>query len=77
MSITGYCKIRIYNQMSTTVGPASNIYCNTDGRWMSCSILNVNTHYRILSAHTLRSKADGIDTILEKLLHFAAFALSL
>ena len=56
--------------MSTTVRPASNVYCNTDGRWMTCGILNVDTHYRILSAHTLRSKADGIDTILEKLLHF-------
>lgn len=77
MSITGYCKIRIYNQMSTTVRPASNVYCNTDGRWMTRGILDVNTHYRILSAHTLRSKADRIDTVLKKLLHFAAFALSL
>ena len=56
--------------MATTVGPASNVYCNTDGRWMARGILNVNTHYGILSAHTLRSKADRIDTVLKQLLHF-------
>ena len=33
------------------------------------SILSMYTHYRVLSTHTLRSKADCIDAVFQKFLH--------
>lgn len=63
--------------MSASVAPAADIYRYTDGRWMTGSIFNIDTHNRILSTHSLRSKADLIDSILKQLSIFAARSFSL
>lgn len=58
--------------MSASVAPAADIYRYTDGRWMTGSIFNIDTHNRILSTHSLRSKADLIDSILKQLFHLCS-----
>ena len=62
-------KIFVKNNMSTSVGPASNIDGNADCGWMSCCILDMNTHNGIFATHTLRSKSDFIDTVFKQFLH--------
>ena len=42
---------------------------------MTGCILDINTHYRIFSAHSLRSKADCIDSVFQKLLHFCCICI--
>ena len=51
--------------MAAAVGPASHIYGNADRGWMAGGVFNVYTHNGIFSAHSLRSKADGIDAVFQ------------
>ena len=62
-------KVFIKNDVSTSVGPASNVYSHTDCGWMSRCVFDMNTHYRIFTAHTLWSKADCIDTVFKQFFH--------
>ena len=55
--------------MSTSVRPAAYVYGNSDCRWMSCCILNMYAHNRILTAHSLWSKANFINSVLKKFFH--------
>ena len=69
MSINGVVQIFIKNNVTTSVGPASNVNSNTNRGRMSCCIFNMNAHNRVLSAHSLRSKSDCVDSIFQKFFH--------
>ena len=59
-------QVLIKYNMSSSVAPASYVNSYTDCRRMTCCVLNINAHYRIFSAHTLWSKADCIDSYVQK-----------
>ena len=61
-------QVLIKYNMSSSVAPASYVNSYTDCRRMTCCVLNINAHYRIFSPHSLRSKANCIDSVFQKLL---------
>ena len=77
MSCNCIVKVLIENNVAAAVRPASYVYCYTNGRWMSCSIFNMYAHNRVLSAHSLRSKADLIDAVFYSFSMLAALSFSL
>ena len=46
-----------------------NIIRDTNCGWMTGCVLDINAHNRIFSAHSLRSKANLVDSILKQCLH--------
>ena len=69
MSCNCIVKVLIENNVAAAMGPASYVYCYANGRWMSCRIFNMYAHNRVLSAHTLRSKADLVNSVFQKFFH--------
>ena len=62
-------QICVKDDMAASVAPAAYIDSDADRGRMTGCIFNVDSHNRVLSAHALRTEADGIDTVLQKLLH--------
>ena len=69
MSINGVVQIFIKNDVAAAMAPAAHVDGNADGRRMTGSVLNVHAHDGVLAAHALRTKADGVDAVLQQLLH--------
>ena len=63
MCCNGIVQIFIKNNMPSSVGPAAYIDCDANGGRMSCRILDMYAHNRILAAHSLRSQSNGVDSI--------------
>ena len=57
--------------MASSVGPAAHIDCHANGGGMARRIFDMNAHNGIFSAHPLGPKANGIDSILQKLFHIS------
>ena len=65
MSINGVVQIFIKRDVAAAMAPAAHVDGNTDGRRMAGSVLNVHAHDGVLAAHALRTKADGVDAVLQ------------
>lgn len=64
-------QISVKNDMASSVGPAAHIDCHANGGGMARRIFDMNAHNGIFSAHPLGPKANGIDSILQKLFHIS------
>ena len=69
MCSNGIVQILIKDNVAAAMRPASYVYGYADGGRMSCGVLDMYAHNGVLTAHTLRSKANRVDAVFQKLLH--------
>ena len=69
MCSNGIVQILIKDDVAAAMRPAAYVYGYADGGRMSCGVLDMYAHDGVLTAHTLRSKADCVDAVFQKFLH--------
>jgi hypothetical protein len=75
MSHYGVVKIPVEFNESSSVAPAGYGNCNTQSSRVTGCIDYIDTHYRVLAAHALRSEADRVDAVLEEAFHLSGFLI--
>lgn len=71
MSCHSGVQVLVEDDVTAAVGPAAHVDGDADSGGMAGSVLDVDPHDRVVSAHALGPQADGIDTVLQELLHLS------